>query len=193
MNLKNLVLKNRSYRRFDQSQKISMEQLKKWVDLARISPTGTNRQALKYALIVNEEKNAEIFGALKWAGYLPEWDGPVEGEKPTAYVVVLHDKNIMPALMNDQGIQVQTILLAAVEEGFGGCILGAIDRPAIAKMLNLEDHLDILWVIALGAPNEEIHLTEVGPDGDIKYYRDEKTVHYVPKRSLKEIVAVEFN
>ena len=85
------------------------------------------------------------------------------------------------------------VILAAVEEGFGGCILGAIDRSAIAKMLNLGDHLDFLWVIALGAPNEEIHLTEVGPDGDIKYYRDEKTVHYVPKRSLKEIVAVEFN
>lgn len=191
MTLKELVLKNRSYRRFDQSKKISLEQLKSWVDLARISPSGTNRQALKYALIANEAKNEEIFSALKWAGYLPEWDGPVEGEKPTAYIAVLQDKKIMPTLMGDQGIQVQTILLAAVEAGFGGCILGAIDRAAIAEVLDLPEHLEILWVIALGVPAEEIHLTEVGADGDIKYYRDEKTVHYVPKRSLEEIVPVE--
>jgi len=192
MSLKELVLKNRSYRRFDQTKKIEMKLLREWVDLARQTPSGTNRQPLKYALISGEAKAAELFDTLKWAGYLPEWDGPAEGERPTAYVVLIHDKSIMPALIGDQGIPVQTILLAATEAGYGGCILGAIDRPKIAELIQLPEQMEVLWVIALGVPAEEIHMTEVGFDGDIKYYRDEKTVHYVPKRSLAEITISEF-
>lgn len=147
---------------------------------------------MKYALVSGEEKSAEIFATLKWAGYLPDWDGPVEGERPVAYIVVLHDKEVAANLMGDQGIPVQTILLGAVEDGYGGCILGALDRVKLSEILDIPNEMEILWVIALGVPNEEIHLTKVESDGNIKYFRDEKTVHFVPKRSLEEVIAREF-
>lgn len=193
MNFQDIVLKNRSYRRFDQSQEITMSQLKKWIDLARITPSGANLQPLKYALVSGKEKCAEVFTTLKWAGYLPEWDGPVEGERPTAYIVVLQDKEISANLMGDQGIPVQTILLGAVEDGYGGCVLGAVDRVKLKEILDIPNEMEIVWVIALGVPNEEIHLTKVEGDGSIKYYRDANTVHFVPKRSLEEILAREFD
>lgn len=188
MTVKELTLKNRSYRRFDESKKISLTQLENWVDLARQTPSGANKQPLKYALVASEEANEQVFQTLKWAAYFSDWDGPIEGEKPAAYIAVLQDKNISPALMGDQGIPVQTLLMAAVEEGYGGCILGNVDRPVLSEFLKLPSHLEIIWVVALGVPNEEIRLVEVKESGDIKYYRDDKDIHYVPKRSLKEVV-----
>lgn len=191
MTVKELTLKNRSYRRFDQSRKISLEQLKNWVDLARQSSSGANLQPLKYGLIASEEGNEQVFQTLKWAAYFSDWDGPIDGEKPAAYVVVMQDKNVSSTLMGDQGIPVQTLLMAAVEEGYGGCILGNVDRPVLSEFLKLPSNLEIVWVVALGVPNEEIHLVEVKESSDIKYYRDDKDIHYVSKRSLKEVVATE--
>lgn len=191
MTLKELTLKNRSHRRFDQSQKISLEQLKNWVDLARQSSSGANKQPLKYGLVASEEANEQVFQTLQWAAYFADWEGPIEGEKPAAYVVILQDKNISPALMGDQGIPVQTLLMAAVEEGYGGCILGNVNRPVLSEFLKLPSHLEIIWVVALGVPNEEIRLVGVEESGDIKYYRDDKEVHYVPKRSLKDVIVTE--
>ena len=188
MNLKELVLKNRSYRRFDETKKISMKQLEDWTDLGRLSPCGMNRQGLKFALIANEKKNLEVFNTLVWAGYLSDWDGPTEGERPTGYIIVLRDARIAPNSLGDEGYAVQSILLGAVEAGYGGCTLGAIDRLSLVKELGLPDYLEIVWVLALGVPNEEIEIVSVKED--IKYYRDAQGKHYVPKRSLEDVISI---
>ena len=76
--LKTLIQKNRSYRRFYQDVPITREQLREWVDLARLSASAANRQPLKFALSAEPERNARIFACLGWAAYLPEWGGPAE-------------------------------------------------------------------------------------------------------------------
>lgn len=43
-------------------------------------------------------------------------------------------------------------------------------------------------IVAIGKPDETIVLTDVKEDGDINYYRDENDVHYVPKRSLEDLI-----
>ena len=53
--LKDLVLKNRSYRRFYQNEYISYETLKELIDLARNTAASVNFQVLKYKLINDEE------------------------------------------------------------------------------------------------------------------------------------------
>lgn len=189
MNVYELVLKNRSYRRFDQSKGIHVSLLEELVDLGRLSPSGANRQSQKYAVVAESTKNAEIFATLKWAGYLTDWEGPAEGERPTGYIVVLQDKEVGPN-MADHGIPVQSILLGAVERGLGGCILGNIDRPALAKLLHLPETLEILWVLALGVPKEEVVIKNMPEDGSVKYWRDEEKVHHVPKRSLDDLIAI---
>jgi nitroreductase len=186
--IRDLVLKNRSYRRFYQETAIDLETLRELVDLARLSASGGNIQPLKYILSSDPEKNAVIFPHLRWAGYLKDWPGPSEGERPAAYIIILGDKNISAQFGCDYGIAAQSILLGATEKGLGGCMIGSIRREELRQDLVIPDNFEILLAIALGQPKEIVELEIVGPDGDIKYWRDEAGKHHVPKRPLDDII-----
>ncbi len=186
--IRETIIKNRSYRRFDESVAISNETLKDLVDLARLSASGANKQPLKYILSFEADKNARIFPHLGWAAYLKEWGGPVEGERPAAYIIMLGDNEISPNIYCDHGIAAQSILLGATEMGLGGCILHSINREKLRAELEIDSKYEIKLVLAIGKPVEQVVLDEIGPDGDIKYWRDEQRVHHVPKRSLDEII-----
>jgi nitroreductase len=80
------------------------------------------------------------------------------------------------------------MLLGAVEAGLGGCMIGAIDRTGLRQALQIPSHFEILLVLALGRPQEEVVLETVDKSGDIRYWRDEKGVHHVPKRSLADLI-----
>jgi len=188
MKLKDLILKNRSYRRFYEDHEISLETLRELVDLARLSPSGGNLQPLKYKLSNAAETNNKIFPCLAWAGYLTDWPGPPEGERPSAYIIILEDSGIKKEVKNDQGIASQSILLGATEVGLGGCIIGSIKKDLLRETLKIPTHLEILLVIALGKPKETVLLEKICQDGNIKYWRDESGVHHVPKRGLDDII-----
>lgn len=187
--LKELIIKNRSYRRFDQTVELSETQLLEWVDLARLSASAGNLQPLKFFIANQPEVNELIFKNLSWAGYLTDWAGPVGGERPSAYIIILNDRKINESYQGcDHGIAAQSILLGAVAAGFGGCILGAVKRPELHEALHLSsERFDILVVLALGKPRETVVLEEL-KDSNVKYWRDTQQVHHVPKRSLAEIV-----
>jgi len=188
MDFKDLVKNNRSYRRFDEQYTINRETLEELIGFARYAASGRNAQPLKYFLSTERDLNEHIFSTLVWAGYLKEWSGPEKGERPSAYVVVLLDHDISDYFLCDDGIAIQNILLGAVEKGLGGCILRAINKPLLSAILNLTDRFEIIDVVALGKPIEKVVITNVGDDGDIRYYRDENGVHYVPKRSVNELI-----
>jgi nitroreductase len=156
-----------------------------------MSASGANLQPLKYILSCDPRKNAEIFSCLAWAGYLKDWPGPREGERPAAYIVVLGDTSISESAGCDHGIAAQTILLGAREKGLGGCMLGSIDRDALRASLNIPAQLKILLVIAIGKPREQVVLETVGEDNSIRYWRDNDGVHHVPKRKLEDIIVAE--
>lgn len=185
--IKDLIYKNRTYRRFYQSERIEEEQLRNWVDLARNSASARNAQSLKYILSTDESFNAQIFEFLGWAGYLATWPGPEDGERPSAYIVVLNDTLISGNYFCDDGIAMQSILLGATEAGYGGCIIHSVNRNKLRQLLNLSEQYDILYVVALGKPKETVVLEEM-QNGEIKYWRDENQVHHVPKRTLDEII-----
>jgi len=186
--IRDLIERTRSYRRFYQEFNIDLETLRGLVDLARLSAAAGNLQPLKYMLSNDPDNNASIFQHLGWAGYLKDWPGPPEGERPSAYVIVLGDKRICKSFGCDHGIACQNILLGAVELGLGGCMIGSIHRERLRKDLNIPDHFEILLVVALGKPKETVVLEDVGPAEDIRYWRDSEGVHHVPKRRLEDII-----
>jgi len=190
--LQELVLKNRSYRRFYQEHEITKSELINFIDMARLSPSPRNQQALKFIISCEKQKNNKIFETLSWAGAIQNWDGPKEGEKPSAYIIILGDNDIVPSGKNSfneaaYGIAAQTILLAAVEKELGGCMIAAIKKNILRKELEIDTKYEILLVLAIGKPKENITLVEM-EDDDFSYYRDENQNHFVPKRKLKDII-----
>ncbi len=190
--LKELVRKNRSYRRFHQDAPVEIEVLRELVELARFSASGANRQPLKFVLSCDPETNADIFPHTRWAGYLQDWPGPAEGERPAAYILILGDTDIAKSFGCDHGIAAQSIMLGATELGLGGCMLGALDREALRRTLDIPEQYEILLALALGKPKETVVLEEVEPEGGIRYYRDEVGVHHVPKRALGALIWREY-
>lgn len=190
--LEDLIRQTRSYRRFRQSKKVDGETLRSLVDLARLSASAANLQPLKYILVSDEEMTDRIFPHTRWAGYLEDWDGPAEGERPAAYIIVLGDREIRKSFGCDHGIAAQSIMLGATEHGLRGCILGALDRKELREIFDLVSQYEILLALALGEPIEDVVLEEVASEGDIKYYRDENGVHHVPKRPLDAVILKEW-
>ncbi|MEW5766222.1 MAG: nitroreductase family protein [bacterium] len=186
--IRDLILKNRSYRRFYQEEAVEPETLRELVDLARLSASSANKQPLKYILSCDPQKNALIFPHLAWAGYLKDWPGPCDGEKPSAYIIILGDTEISQSFSCDYGIAAQNILLGATEKGLGGCMIGSIQRQELRKTLEIPSSYEILLVLALGRPREEVVIETAGPTGDIKYWRDSEGIHHVPKRPLDDII-----
>jgi nitroreductase len=189
--LHDLVLRNRSYRRFDESHRIAHDTLVELIGLARCTPSAANRQPLKYILAADRKTNDCIFPCLAWAAYLQEWEGPAPGERPTAYIVILIDETITRDWWCDDGIAAQTILLGAVEKGLGGCMIGSISKERLQQELHIPEHLKIRLVVALGKPAEQVVLEDLEPGGDIRYWRDTEGVHHVPKRTLAELIITE--
>ena len=166
-----------------------METLRELVDLARLSASASNRQPLKYILSCDPEKNALIFPCLGGAAFIELWPGPAEGERPAAYIVVLGDTEISDSIDCDHGIAAQSILLGAREKGLAGCIHGASSNDKLREALGIPSRYQTLLVLALGKPGEKAVIDDVAPDGDfIRYWRDEDSLHHVPKRRLDDII-----
>ena len=185
---KELVISNRSCRRFDNSVKLDTQTLVDLVDLARHTASAANMQPLKYMVSADPKKNDYIFSCLAWAAYLKDWKGPEPNEQPTGYIVIMGDTSIANKFWCDHGIAAQTMLLGARAIGLAGCMFGAINIKKLKSVLGIEEHLEVKLVIALGKPVEEAQIDDVEDGQDIKYWRDENQVHHVPKRKLDDLI-----
>jgi len=188
MDFREIIMANRSYRRFHEQQPVPDEVLKELVNCARLSASSGNIQGLKFYLSAEPAKNNLIFSSLRWAYYFKEWDGPASGERPSAYIILLGDTDIHKTIDVDVGIAAQSIMLGAVSLGYGGCMIGSIDRVSLRKQLEIPDRFEIPLVIALGKPREKVVIEILGEEGNIEYWRDEHQVHHVPKRKLEELI-----
>lgn len=189
--LKDLVVKNRSYRGFDESYTFTKEQLLGYVDLTRFTASSVNAQPLKYHIAFEKEEVNLIQGMTKWARALPNMTLPHNGMCPTGFIIICQDLSVSENLtryQKDIGIVAQTILLAATEEDLGGCMIGNFSPDEVKEKLNLAENIKPMLIVALGKPNEKIIITEIENGESIKYYRDENDVHYVPKRKLEDII-----
>lgn len=187
-NYRAVVYRNRTYRRFYEDVRIGYETLEQLVDLGRMSPSGMNRQWLRYGIVHTEEGCAKLFPHLRWAASLPDWPGPKEGERPTGYIVVVEDSIHGQGLPVDAGIASQSIMLGAIAKGFGGVMISNMDRAALGELLGLvPGRMHIVLVLALGKVKEQVVVESMPANGATTYWRVGE-VHHVPKRDLKDVL-----
>jgi nitroreductase len=158
------------------------------IELSCYVPSQKNLQPLKYIPVSEPAMVDALFPALSWAGYLADWPGPSDGERPAAYIVMLGDHSISTDFGCSSGIAAQTILLGAAASGIGGCIVATLDRPAIQQLLAIPDGFSIIMVIALGKPIETVVIDQMSPNDSVRYFRDAHGIHHVPKRTLDEVL-----
>ena len=186
-----LVKQARSHRGFRQDRKVTRQELEHLVECARFTPAARNDQVLKYYLAEKPETVAAIQPLTKWAGALAELHLPRKGAEPVAYVVICLDGSLAenPApYQRDVGIVAQTMLLAAAEMGLNGCMIGSFAAGELREKLGLPEAIKPQLLLALGEGTDRIVMTNVGEDGSTTYYRDAEDTHYVPKRTLEQLI-----
>ncbi len=188
--LKDLIYASRSYRSFDQTVPIPRELLIDWVDHARLSPSSINLQMLKFRLVTNDTERNAVLENTRWAGKIKETKLPPVGHAPMAYIVICSDSRVVEGaekFQKDVGICAQSIMLAATESGFGGCMIGSFSPSQLSSLLALPEGVVPQLVLALGKPDEEVQITDPAEDGSVTYFR-ENGIHYVQKRNLKDLI-----
>lgn len=182
------ILSRRSIRRYKQKP-IKFELLKKFVNAARLAPSGANLQPLEFLIVQDRNLCAQIFETIGWAGYIkPKWT-PKPEERPTAYIIIIVNNMSNPWYQRDVGLASANIILAAEEEGIGSCILCKIDKGKIKKILSIPSGKDVDSVISLGYKDEEPTVEEL--KDSVEYWRDENQILHVPKRKLEDIIHVD--
>jgi len=186
-----LVKQARSHRGFRQDRKVTRQELEHLVECARFTPAARNDQVLKYYLAEKPETVAAIQPLTKWAGALAELHLPRKGAEPVAYIVICLDGSLAENLapyQRDVGIVAQTMLLAAAEMGLNGCMIGSFAAGELREKLGLPEAIKPQLLLALGEGTDRIVMTDVGEDGSTTYYRDAEDTHYVPKRTLEQLI-----
>ncbi len=182
--IRDLLLKNRSYRSFNSSIIVSKETLLSFVDDVRYIPSTRNAQGLRFRLCHEKEECARVLALTKWAGALKDRHFPPQGHEPTAFIVICAKEDIFT---RDVGIAAQTIMLSATEQGLGGCMIGSFDEEKICELLEIPSNLRPRLILALGKPDETVVL-EDAEENNLTYYRDENDVHHVPKLKTEDML-----
>ncbi len=181
-----LVKATRSFRNFDPTYRLSDEVMHSLIELCRYTPSTANTQSIKFAYACSEEACAKVFPLLGWAGYLKENKPPYDGNVPAGYILICFDTDISPEIEIDAGICAQTIVLGAMDLGIGACMIGSFNKQKVTELFNLPANIKPRLMIALGIPKETVEIVDI-KDGDVKYYRDGKDKHFVPKRTVSEL------
>lgn len=188
--IKDLVMKSRSYRGYDESHSLTKDELVELVNITRYCPSSMNIQPLKYHIAYKQNEVEAILALTKWAAALPDMNLPLEGKHPTGFIIICQDLHIhrsSTTFLKDVGIVAQTMLLAATEKGLNGLMIGNFKKAELKELLKLPDYIDIHLVIAIGKGDENIVISDV-VNNQTNYYRDENNTHYIPKRSLEDII-----
>lgn len=185
MNFTELATKTRSYRRFQENKPIPAELLRDMITSAGVAPCASNLQRLRFSIITDEKEKDQLFSGIGWAGYITEWDGPEPGKRPAAYIVIHApgEKKVFTGI--DVGIAASYLVLSASDAGIGSCMLLNFDRITVNNVAPSEGYSPEL-LIALGYPGETVLLEK--DDEKIRYWRDSKGIHHVPKLPLEKLI-----
>ncbi len=150
MDIQKAVKKRRSIRKY-QPFEIPEENLMRVLEAGRLSPSGGNQQPWHFILVTKPEAREKLRTA-----YSANWfiEAP-------AILVVCADPFEAWARRDgeeywkvDAAIAMQSMVLAATEEGLGTCWIGAFDEKEAKKALGIPEGVRVVAMTPLGYPAE---------------------------------------
>ncbi len=193
MDIYEAITTRRSIREFKEVP-VAYEVLEKCIDAARLAPTAMNCQLCEYIIVDDEKLLPQVLDAINTLSGVPRPEGGWSpGRRPGAYIVALINAELEAEIgagrtntHYDGGMAMENMVLVALEQGLGSCVMTGIDRGKLRQVLNIADKYEIAMLLALGYPDEN-PVVEVAT-GSIKRWVDKKGVRHIPKRKLKDIV-----
>ncbi len=182
--LASLMRKSRSCRGYDNSFMVRTDQLRRIIAANTFAPSSRNRQALRFRMVLADEA-CLVLPHVRMGAALPQYNLPIAGTEPNAFIVVCTTEEPSASLYIDVGISVQSMLLQAAEIGLNALCIGSFDSAAVSNALGLS--LQPLIIMAVGKGVEKFSLVEISPDESRNYYR-KNGVHYVPKLRVDDLI-----
>ena len=181
LSLDTLLHRNRSYRGYDPSRRVTEEELRELVGVVSLTASGMNRQVLRFRPVLEPEL---ILPHITLGAALPDEHLPKPGTEPSAFLVVCSTVPEDKVMDIDLGFAAQSILLKATQMGLGGIFILNFRKEAVKEALSLP--LEPVAIIAIGKPAESVFL--LPSEGEnLEYYRKEG-VHYVPKLTINHLI-----
>lgn len=164
MNLKNIIEKRRSVRKF-KDIKVPKSLIKELIEAARLAPSAWNAQPWRFVII---QKNA-IKETLRKNNVFKQafvYNAPL-------IIVCLGDPEVFPkerlepiysnsqeiagdmGATRDVSISAQNLVLRATDLGLGTCYIGLVQRKRIKEILGIPDNYVLPFVIIAGYPAEK--------------------------------------
>jgi nitroreductase len=193
MDVYQAVNKRRSIRRFKDIP-LPYAVLEKCVDAARLAPSAMNCQLCHYVVVDDESLLHEVLNAVNvWSGVPKPKAGWSTERRPRAYIVSLIDTGLEAELgasrtnsRYDAGLAMENMVLVALEQGLGSCVISGIDRNRLRQVLNIPPRYEIAMMLALGFAYET-PILEV-TTGSVARWLDDRGVLHIPKRKLEDII-----
>ncbi|MBO4655280.1 MAG: nitroreductase family protein [Bacteroidales bacterium] len=185
ISIDSLLERNRSCRGYNPAHVITREMLEKIAEVNTKIPSARNQQCLRFRLVTRENGADSVLRHVKMGGALPELHLPLPGTQPEAFIIVCSTEPESKMVDIDLGISAQSMLLKATEMGLCGLIIGAFDKNAIEKELDLP--YPPLLILAIGKGIETIRIAPIHAGESQQYYR-KNGIHYVPKLQLRDLL-----
>jgi len=182
-----VVKGRRTIRRFKQIP-VPEANLRAMINAARLSPSGGNAQPLRYIVIREPKLVSAIFENTAWGGLVKPRRNPEPGKTaPLTFIAVVGPRDNSNILHADAGAAIQNMALAAYSVGVGCCWIGAFKRENVDLILNLPETSSVIYLVAVGYPDESPVQEDIDAGMSEKYYLDDNDVLHVPKFSVDAI------
>ena len=162
-----LLKGRRSIRRY-RPDPVPDEMIEQLLEAGQWAPSASNRQPWQFIVVRDEAILKEV--AQHAAYYFIRW-AHVE-EAPLLIVLCGDARNRIyrQFLHEDIGLAGSQIMLQAHALGLGTCWIGGLDRKAIADVLKVPEHIDIVGLLTVGFPAEDPEPTSRKSLADIVHY-----------------------
>lgn len=187
MEFSTVVHGRRTVRRFKQIQ-VQESELREMLNAARLASSGGNLQPLRYIVVQQPELVSGIFENTAWGGLVKPRRNPEPGSTaPLTFIAVASSRDGSNILHADAGAAIQSMTLAAYALGLGCCWIGAFRRENVDIILNLPEDLTVIYLLAVGYPDEVPVQEDIAAGMAIQYYLDDHDVLHVPKLTVDAI------